>query len=243
MWAIAKRETKSFLGSLAGFIVYAIFLTLCALFIWVFPGNLNIVDSGYSDMSPFFTLAPWVFLFLIPAITMRFFAEEQRNGTIELLLTKPITEFKLVFSKYLAGQILVFVGLIPTLFYYITIYQYGNPVGNVDSGAVWGSYIGLFFLSSAFVSIGTFASSLTENQVISFLLAVFLCFFVFMGFESISSFNLFGAGDLFVRNLGINEHYQSLSRGVVDTRDVVYFVSLTFFFIWLTKISIESRKW
>ena len=243
MWAIVFKETKNFLGSLAGMIVLMVFLSMTSLFIWVFPGDLNILDSGYADMGPFFTLAPWVFLFLIPAVTMRAFAEEQRTGTIELLLTRPLTEFKLVLSKYLAGFILVAIALIPTLIYYVSIYLNGAPAGNVDTGGVMGSYIGLLFLSSAFVAIGTFASSLTENQVISFLLALFLCFFVFMGFESLASFNLLGSADLFVRKLGINDHYQSLSRGVIDTRDIIYFVSLTAFFILLTKISLESRKW
>lgn len=243
MFSLFKKEISSFLSSLVGYVVILIFLTILGLLIWVFPGDFNILDSGYAQLDPMFTLAPWVFMFLIPAVTMRFFAEEKRTGTIELLLTKPLSELQLIIAKYLAGLALVVIALLPTLIYYITVYQLGNPVGNIDSGGFWGSFIGLIFLSSGFISIGLLSSSLSDNQVVAFIIAVFLSFIVYTGFDAIATLGLFQSVDSFVISLGINSHYQSLSRGVIDTRDVIYFVSLTFFFILLTRLVLESRKW
>jgi ABC-2 type transport system permease protein len=174
---------------------------------------------------------------------MRSFADERKSGTIELLLTRPLSDIQIVLAKYLAGITLVLLSLIPTLVYYMSVHLLGNPVGNIDTGGMWGSYIGLFFLSSGFVAIGVFASSITENQIISFIVAVFLCFFFYLGFDSISNLALFGKVDALIIQLGIQEHYISMSRGVIDTRDVVYFLSLAAFFILLTKTVLESRKW
>jgi ABC-2 type transport system permease protein len=188
-------------------------------------------------------IAPFVFLFLIPAITMRSFADENKSGTIEMLLTKPLTDLQIVLAKYFAGVLLVVVAVIPTFFYVFSVYQLGLPKGNIDMGGTWGSYIGLFFLGASFVSIGLFASSLTNNQVVSFIVAVFLSLFVYIGFDFIYALDLFGPIDLFVKSLGINDHYTSMSRGVIDTRDVVYFISLTGIFVLLTRLSLQSRKW
>lgn len=210
---------------------------------WVFPGEMNILDAGYANIDTLFVIAPWVFMFLVPAITMRSFADERKSGTIELLLTRPLSDIQIVLAKYLAGITLVLLSLIPTLVYYMSVHLLGNPVGNIDTGGMWGSYIGLFFLSSGFVAIGVFASSITENQIISFIVAVFLCFFFYLGFDSISNLALFGKVDALIIQLGIQEHYISMSRGVIDTRDVVYFLSLAAFFILLTKTVLESRKW
>jgi ABC-2 type transport system permease protein len=210
---------------------------------WVFPGEMNILDAGYANIDTLFVIAPWVFMFLVPAITMRSFADERKSGTIELLLTRPLSDIQIVLAKYLAGITLVLISLIPTLVYYMSVHLLGNPVGNIDTGGMWGSYIGLFFLSSGFVAIGVFASSITENQIISFIVAVFLCFFFYLGFDSISNLALFGKVDALIIQLGIQEHYISMSRGVIDTRDVVYFLSLAAFFILLTKTVLESRKW
>ncbi len=243
MFSLFKKEISSFLSSLVGYVVILIFLTILSLLIWVFPGDFNVIDSGYAQLDPMFTLAPWVFMFLIPAVTMRFFAEEKRTGTIELLLTKPLSELQLIFAKFLACQVLVIIALLPTLIYYFSVYQLGNPVGNIDSGGFWGSFIGLIFLSSGFISIGLLSSSLSDNQVVAFIIAVFLSFIVFTGFDAISTISLFQSIDSFIISLGINSRYQSLSRGVIDTRDVIYFVSLTFFFILLTRLVLESRKW
>jgi ABC-2 type transport system permease protein len=198
---------------------------------------------GFSSMETFFYISPWVFLFLIPAITMRSFAEEKRNGTIELLFTKPISDLKIILAKYFAGLILVIFALLPTLLYYITIYQLGNPVGNIDSGGTWGSYIGLLFLAAGYVAIGIFASSITNNQIVAFLLAALLCFFMFTGFQAIGDFKLLGDLDNFIIKLGINDHYVSLSKGLIDSRDLVYFITLISVFILLTRAVLQSRKW
>jgi len=174
---------------------------------------------------------------------MRLLAEEKRAGTIEMLMTKPITDLQIILAKYLAGVLLVMFALLPTLVYFFSVYYLGSPIGNIDMGGTWGSYIGLVFLGSAFVAIGLFCSSITNNQIVSFIISVFLCGFAYIGFEFIYSLELFGNFDLFIQSLGINAHYRSMSRGVIDTRDVLYFLSLIGLFILLTKISLESRKW
>jgi ABC-2 type transport system permease protein len=243
MLTLLKKEISGFLSSLIGYIVISVFLLINGLFLWVFPLQFNILDYGYSSLEHLFMLAPVVFLFLIPAITMRMFAEEKRAGTIEMLMTKPLTDFQIILSKYLAGVLLVVISLLPTLIYFFTVYQLGSPKGNIDMGGTWGSYIGLLFLGSGFVAIGLFCSSITDNQIVSFIVSVFLCGFFYIGFEFIYSLDLFGRFDLFIQSLGINAHYRSMSRGVIDTRDVLYFLSLIGFFILLTKISLESRKW
>lgn len=243
MFTLLKKEINSFLSSLIGYIVIAVFLLVNGLFLWVLPAEFNILDFGYAGIDGLFMLAPFVFLFLIPAITMKSFADENRSGTIELLLTRPLTDLQIVLSKYFASLILVVLALIPTFIYMISVYKLGSPPGNMDMGAAWGSYIGLLFLAAAFVSIGLFCSSITDNAIVSFLLAVFLCFTIDYGFYFIHSFELFGSFDLFILQLGIDEHYLSMSRGVIDTRDVLYFLSLITLFILLTKISLEKRKW
>lgn len=243
MLSLFIKEIRSFLSSLIGYVVIGVFLILVGLFMWVFPGEFNILDSGFSNIDTLFIMAPWVFMFLIPAITMRMFSEERRTGTIEMLLTKPISDLQIILAKFLAGLSLVTIALIPTLVYYFSVSALGAPTGNIDSGAVWGSYIGLLFLASAYTSIGIFASSLSSNQIVAFLLAVFLCFFLFIGFESIGSFNLFGTLDDLIINLGINEHYIAMSRGLIDTRDVLYFLILSLIFILFTRTVLQSRRW
>jgi len=243
MFTLINKEIKGFLGSLIGYIVIIVFLATIGLFLWIFPGEANVLDSGYSSINQLFYIAPWVFIFLIPAITMRLFAEESRTGTIELLLTKPVTDFQIVFAKYLAGFTLVLFSLIPTLVYYYSVYHLGNPQGNIDSGGTWGSYFGLLFLGSVFVSIGVFSSAITKNQIVSFIVGVFLCFFFYTGFESVSTLAVFSGIDSFLIKLGINNHYLSMSRGVVDSRDVVYFLSIIFLFLLFTKTVIGKRKW
>ncbi len=243
MFILYKKEINSFLNSLLGYIVITVFLLVNGLFLWVFPLESNIIDYGYASLDGLFLLAPFVFLFLIPAITMRFFAEEKRSGTIELLMTKPLTDIQVILAKYFAGLTLVFISLLPTLIYFYSVYQLGFPKGNIDTGGMWGSYIGLLFLGASFVSIGLFASSLTDNQIISFILAALLCGFIYIGFEFIYNLNLFGNVDLFIKTLGISSHYSYMSKGVIDTRDLLYFISLITLFVLLTKISLETRKW
>ena len=243
MRALIAKEIRSFFSSIIGYLVIAVYLLINGAFLWVFPGTFNVLNGEYATLNALFTISPWVFLFLIPALTMRLFADEKKAGTMELLLTKPLRDGEIIGAKFLAGFLLVLVSLLPTLLYVISIYWLGNPVGNLDQGGTWGSYLGLLFLGAGFVSIGIFASSLTDNQIVAFLLSMFLCFFFFYGFEQIAGFDLFGAADLIILNLGINEHYTSLSRGVVDTRDILYFLSLIALFFEATRLVIQSRKW
>lgn len=243
MLALFRKEISSFLSSLTGYLVIIVFLLVNGLFLWVFPTEFNILDFGYANLDGLFIIAPFVFLFLVPAVTMRSFAEERKSGTIEMLLTKPLTEMQIIWAKYLAAVTLVLVSLLPTLVYFITVYRLGLPPGNLDSGGIWGAYIGLFFLGASFAAIGLFSSSITDNQILSFVLAVLLSGFIYAGFEFIYSLSLFGPVDLFIKQLGIASHYSSISRGVVDTRDVVYFSSLIALFLGLTKLVLASRKW
>jgi ABC-2 type transport system permease protein len=243
MFTLLKKEVNAFLNSLIGYIVLVVFLLVNGLFMWVFPLDFNVLEYGYANIDGLFLLAPFVFLFLIPAITMRSFADEKKSGTIELLLTRPITDFQIILAKYLAGVVLVVLALLPTLIYFYSAYQLGYPKGNIDMGGTWGSFIGLLFLGSSFVAIGLFASSLTDNQIISFIVGAVLCAFTYIGFELIYGLSLFGSIDLFIKTLGINAHYAAMSRGMIDTRDVVYFISLIGLFLLFTKLSLESRKW
>jgi ABC-2 type transport system permease protein len=243
MYTLFLREINNFFNNLIGYISIAVFLVINSLFLWVFPLDTNILQSGYANIDGLFSMGPFVFLFLIPAITMRFFADEKKSGTIEILLTKPLTDTRIVLAKYFAAFVLVIFSLLPTLIYVATVYNLGFPVGNMDMGATWGSYLGLLFLGAGFVAIGLFASSLTDNQIVSFIISIFLCGFAYIGFEFIYSLDMFGNFDLFIRNLGIYAHYTSISRGVVDSRDVLYFLSLIVIFLLLTKVKLESRKW
>ena len=220
----------------------AAFMLLTGLFLWVFPES-SILDYGYAGLDSFFNIAPYLFIFLVPAITMRAIAEEKKDGTFELLATRPLSDWDILFGKFLACLAIVLLTLLPTLIYYFSINQLGITKGNIDTGAVIGSYIGLVLLASAFTSIGLFTSSLSNNQIISFTVAVFLCFFSFSGFDSISSIISLQEIGSFLTELGINEHYQSVSRGVLDTRDWIYFLSFTALFLFLSKTILGARKW
>lgn len=224
MFSVFKKELRTFFSNATGYIVIGIFLLLTGLFLWVIPGEYNILNAGYANVDGLFYLAPWLFLFLCPAITMRLFAEEKQTGTWELLVTKPISKARIVLGKYLAGWLLVALALVPTLLYYLSVSYLAEPVGNVDSGAFWGSFIGLFFLAAVYVAIGVFSSSLSNNQIISFVVAVVLSFFFYYGFEVLISFFNSGQSMQILENLGIDAHYKSMSRGVIDSRDVLYFV-------------------
>lgn len=243
MFTLFRKEIFSFLNSLIGYLAIVVFLLVNGLFLWVFPLGFNIIDYGYASLDNLFTLSPFVFLFLVPAITMRSFADEKKSGTIEMLLTKPLTDFQIIMAKYLAGVMLVVLSLLPTLIYVISVYLLGLPKGNLDMGGMWGSYIGLLFLASAFVAVGLFVSSVTDNQIVAFILALTISGFLYTGFDFISELSLFGKTDLFIISLGIQAHYTSMSRGVIDSRDVLYFLSLITVFILLTKVVLESRKW
>ncbi len=243
MFVLFKKELNAFLSSIIGYLTIVVFLVVNGLFLWVIRGESNVFDYGIAGLDGLFVLAPWVFLFLIPAITMKMFAEEKKNGTIELLLTKPLGEVSIIMAKFLAGIALVVVSVLPTLIYIVAVYQLGLPKGNLDLGGIMGSYIGLIFLGGVFVAIGIFCSSLTGSQIVAFVFSVLLCAFMFIGFEYLSRIPFVSDADLLIRSLGINHHYTSISRGVIDTRDVIYYLSAMGFFLLLTKFSLESRKW
>ncbi|RDC55501.1 gliding motility-associated ABC transporter permease subunit GldF [Pedobacter chinensis] len=241
MYAVFKRELFSFLSSMVAYITIGIFLLVSGLLLWFFP-DTSILDYGYADLAGFFSLVPYLFMFLIPAITMRSFAEERREGTYELLITKPITLWQIIFAKYLASLVLVLFALIPTLIYYYSISKLGFPEGNIDSGAVIGSYIGLFLLGAAFTSIGIFSSALTKNQVIAFVICAGLCAFAFLGFDYTSQIISLQNVEVLISNLGINQHYNSMSRGVLDTRDLIYFITFSSMFLLFTKIIAGGKR-
>jgi len=242
MYSLFRKEIRVFLSSLIGYIVMSVFITLTGLFLWVFPMSYNILDRGFADLSGLFSLAPIVFLLLIPAITMRSFAEERRVGTIEVLLTMPISDIQIILAKYFASLVLLFISLLPTLIYFISIYILGYPKGNMDMGAMWGSYIGLFFLGSTFAAIGIFCSIMTDSQIVSFILSVLICFIMWLGFDFVYSFDIFGSGHI-IKWFGIDHHYASISRGVVDSRDILYFVSVICVFLLGSLLRLQSRKW
>jgi len=240
MIQVFVKEFNSFLNSLIAYIVIGAFLTGIGLLMWVFP-ETSVLDYGFADLDTLFSMAPYVFIFLIPAITMKSFAEEKKMGTLELLLTKPLSDWNVVLGKFLATCALVLLALLPTFIYYYSVYLLGNPVGNVDSAGVMGSYLGLALLAMIFCAVGLLASSLTSNQIVSFILAAFLCFIIYTGFESLSSFG--GNAALLIKQVGIIYHYESLSKGLIDSRDVIYFLSVAGFILLTTKVVISSRQW
>ncbi|RZS90580.1 gliding motility-associated ABC transporter substrate-binding protein GldG [Aquimarina brevivitae] len=231
MLAIIKKEFNSFFSSAIGYLVIAIFLLINGLFLWVFKGQFNIFDSGFADLLPFFQLAPWLLLFLIPAITMRSIAEERKQGTLELLVTKPLTKTKLVLGKYFGSLVLILMALLPSLLYVLTIAQLGDPVANFDVGSTLGSYISLFLLCGAFTAMGIFASSCSANQIVAFLSATFLCFLFYFGFSGLSNFSVFGSADYYIQQIGMQVHYEKINQGVLDSRAIFYFIGFTVFFI------------
>ena len=240
MKSIVLREIKSFFGSPIGYLVIVLFLILNGLFLWVFEGEYNILNTDFADMSPFFTLSPWILIFLIPAVTMRSFSDEKKQGTLELLLTKPLSIWQIVNGKFLGSFLLIVLTIIPTFIYVIVISNLGMPEGNIDMGSTIGSYFGLLFLISAYTSIGIFTSTLSENQIVAFIVAVFLSFFFYFGFEGLAS--ILPTFSSFISAVGMQDHFKSMSRGVIDTRDVLYFVSITTLFLSFTVYKLKSFK-
>jgi len=226
---------------MVAYITIGVFLLVSGLLLWFFP-DTSLLDYGYADLAGFFSLVPYLFMFLIPAITMRSFAEERREGTYELLITRPITVWQIVIAKYLSSLLLVLFSLIPTIIYYYSISKLGFPEGNIDTGAVIGSYIGLFLLGAAFTSIGLFASALTKNQVIAFVICAALCAFAFLGFDYSSQLISLQNIEGLISGLGINQHYNSISRGVLDTRDLIYFITFSVLFLLFTKLVIGGKR-
>ena len=238
MKAILLREIKSFFGSPIGYLVIALFLILNGLFLWVFQGEYNILNTGFADMSPFFTLAPWILIFLIPAVTMRSFSDEKKQGTLELLLTKPLSLWQIVNGKFLGAFLLIVIAIIPTFIYVYAISSLGSPEGNIDMGSTIGSYFGLLFLIAGYSAIGIFTSTLSENQIVAFIIAVFLSFFFYFGFDGLATLSPVFSN--FISSLGMQEHFKSMSRGVIDTRDILYFASITIAFLSCTVYKLKS---
>ena len=242
MIQILSKEFNSFLNSLIAYVVVGVFLIGIGLLMWVFP-ETSVLEYGYADMDTLFSMGPYVLIFLVPAITMRSFAEEKKAGTMELLFTKPVTDWNIILGKFFACLLLVMLALVPTLIYYFSISALGNPPGNIDTPGVMGSYVGLTLLAAVFCSIGIFASSITSNQIVAFVTAAFLCFIFFSGFQSIAALEFWREQALVIRQFGILEHYESLSKGLIDSRDVLYFISVVFLMLATTKLILGSRQW
>ncbi|MEJ7643996.1 MAG: gliding motility-associated ABC transporter permease subunit GldF [Chryseolinea sp.] len=242
MLQVFSKEFSTFLNSLIAYVVIGVFLMAMGLLMWVFP-ETSVLEYGYADMETLFTLGPYVFIFLVPAVTMRSFAEEKKAGTLELLFTKPLTDWDIILGKFLASFLLVLFALIPTLIYYYSIYTLGNPVGNLDTPGIIGSYIGLAMLAAAFSALGVLASAIAGNQIVAFITAAFLSFFLFSGFDAISTLGFWSARGLQIKQLGMLFHYESMSRGLIDSRDVIYFVSVIFITLSTTKLILSSRQW
>ncbi|MFI3296081.1 MAG: gliding motility-associated ABC transporter permease subunit GldF [bacterium] len=239
MWNITTKELKSFFSTPTGYIVIGLFLIGTALFLWVFPGEYNILNSGYANLNGLFVLAPWLYLFLCPAITMRLFAEERTSGTMELLLTKPTKKWNIVIGKALAGWLLVIIALLPTIIWYVSVYILAEPMGNIDSGAFWGSWFGLILLAMVYTSVGIVGSALSKNQIIAFIISALLCFILFYGFELLGSM-FSGSTAYILKGFGVKAHYESMARGVIDSRDIMYFITISVVILWFCKKSINK---
>ena len=233
-----KKEIHTFFASPIGYLVIALFLLLNSLFLFVFKTDFNILNAGFADLNPFFYLVPWIFIFLIPAVTMRTFSDEIQAGTIEILKTKPITNRQIIFAKYIGSLLLIIIALIPTFIYFFTVYKLGNPIGNIDIASTIGSYLGLFLLAGAFVAIGVFSSTFSANQIVSFLLGVTLSFILYFLFDILAESFPFNA--YFIQKLGMYQHYQNLSKGLIELKDIIYFLSIIAFFLYLTKIRVDK---
>lgn len=242
MLQVLTKEFNSFLNSLIAYMVIGVFLTAIGLLMWVFP-DTSVLGYGFADMYTLFSFGPYVFIFLIPAITMRSFAEEKKTGTMELLLTKPLSEWDIIFGKYLACFALVVLALVPTFIYYFSVSALGNPAGNIDTPGVIGSYIGLLLLGGVFCSIGILASSIAPNQIVSFILAAFLCYLLFSGFESVSALHVWSVNALVIKQAGLLYHYDSLGKGLIDSRDLIYFITVTALMLLITRINLAARTW
>lgn len=242
MRALYLKEIRSFLSSIIGYIFISIFLVTCWLFLWIISDNYNLLEGGVADLIPFFNIAPLILLILIPAITMRSFAEEKRTGTIELLYTRPITDFGILMAKFLAGISLVIIALIPTLTYYISMHYLGEPVGVIDHGATITSYLGLLLLGTSFVAIGIFCSTITSNQIVAFLLGMFICWFLYSGLSLLGSYATFAGFDSVIKYAAIDYHYESIKKGVLIFSDLFYFFSVIVFFLFSSHIVLTSLR-
>jgi len=236
MYAIFKKEINSFFSSSIGYLVISIFLFANGLFIWVFKGEFNILDNGFADLSGYYYIAPWIFIFLIPAITMKSFSEEKKQGTLEILLTTPINKLQLVLGKFLGAFSLIAMALLPTLLYIYTVYQLGNPIGNIDLGSTFGAYFGLLGIAMVYCAVGMFTSAISNNQIVAFILGVFACFTLYYGFDIISE-----TAAVSIEQIGIKKHFDTISKGIIDSRDLIYFFSVTGLFLYFTSLTLTKK--
>lgn len=241
MFNIYRKEINSFLSSLIAYIVIIVFLVVMGLLVWVFP-ETNVIDYGYAEMDVFFNMAPFVLMFLVPAITMKMLAEESSSGTIEILLVKPVTKFQIILGKYLAALTLVVVAILPTTVYYISLYQLSIPFGNVDTAGIAGSYIGLLLLSSVFCALGILTSALTKNQVVAFIVSTFMSFILFTGLNSLAGINVWSDLSLPLSKLSLEFHYNALGKGLLDSRDIIYFLSVVTVLLYFSKLTLADKR-
>jgi len=232
MFSLIKKELTAFFASAVGYLVIGLFLLANGLLLWVFKSDYNILDAGFADLNSFFNISPWLFFFLIPAITMRSFVDEKNLGTYELLKTKPLSTTQLVLGKYFGALVLILLALLPSIIYIFSVNKLANPVGNIDFGPIIGAYLGLIFMAGSYTAIGVFASAVSQNQIVAFLIAVVICIIFYFGFEALSNFDLFKEFNLNL--IGMKYHYESISRGVLDTRDLIYFISISLIFLDIT---------
>ncbi|MBW7866839.1 MAG: ABC transporter permease subunit [Brumimicrobium sp.] len=243
MVALYLKEIRSFLSSIIGYVFMLIFVVTSWLFLWIIDGDYNLLNGGIADLIPFYNLAPLILLILIPAVTMRSFAEERKTGTMELLYTRPISDISILLAKYLAGVSLVVISLLPTFTFYISMHYLGDPVGIMDDGAAITSFIGLILLGASFVAIGIFSSVITNNQIVAFIIALFLCWFAYSGLSLLGSYATFAGFDQIIRLASIDYHYESIKKGVIILSDLVYFFSVIIFFLFVAhNILISIRK-
>ncbi len=241
MWTILRKEFNEFLNSLIAYVVLAVFLGGTGLVMWIFPES-SVLDYGYATMEPLFTLGPYLLMFLVPAITMRSFAEERRSGTVELLLTLPFKSWEIVLGKYLAAWLLVLFSVLPTLVYFYSVHALGTPIGNLDAAGIAGSYLGLLLLGAVFTAFGLLASVLTENQIVSFVFAGFLCFVAYDGIDAFANIDTWGKWSYLLQQVGILFHYQAMSKGLIDLKNVGYFIALITFMLFLVQFVLSGRR-
>jgi len=239
MISLIKKELTAFFASAVGYLVIGLFLLANGLLLWVFKSDFNILNAGFANLTSFFNITPWLFFFLIPAITMRSFVDEKNIGTYELLKTKPLTTIQLVLGKYFGALFLILLALLPSLIYVFSVYQLANPISNIDFGPIIGAYLGLIFIASSYTAIGIFSSAISQNQIVAFLIAVVICLLFYFGFEALSNIDLFKEFNLEL--VGMKYHYESITKGILDTRDLIYFISISLIFLGITYKIIDTH--
>ncbi|MDN6279405.1 MAG: gliding motility-associated ABC transporter permease subunit GldF [Psychroflexus sp.] len=242
MLAIFRKEFNSFFSSTIGYLIICIFLIVTGLFVWVFDSNFNLFNFGYANLTPFFELMPWIFIFLVPAICMKTFSDEIKQGTIELLFTKPISTRALVYGKFLGAFLLSAIAVVPTLIYLLSIDALKQETSVIDYSAIMSSYIGLLLIISVFASISLFSSVITKNQITAFIVGVFICVLLFFALSGLSTYKIFGSEIYAIEYLSLNYHYKAMSRGIIDTRNIIYLISISFLFLELTKVQLEKLR-